>query len=155
MSCPLGRDTKHELVEINHVSKSNHSFLIDSDPINTQQLDTLQIRKWNQTYCRSERRRIRKLHRSGSRPNWVNPKLKNRIFMMPHTMASYATNNLLEVLDRFHTINRLRLPLYMVSASIGTFPCFMRGTKVTLCTGSGHNIICHSEMSLLSNVTCV
>lgn len=64
--------------------------------------------------------------------------------MLPKAVESTTTNNRLEFVDGVHVIYKLRLPLYMVSASIRISFSSMWATTVTLDTASGDNILCCS-----------
>lgn len=81
----------------------------------------LGIWKWNQTRRCGERRQIKKLFRSRYCPEWLTPRLKNGIFTLPNIMDLSITNNPLDIVDQVHTTYTLRLPYYMVSASIEIF----------------------------------
>lgn len=61
--------------------------------------------------------------------------------MLPDTMNSYTTKNILKVVDRVHTIYILRLLYYKVLASIGTSINSMRAAAAILVTGSAYSII--------------
>lgn len=46
-----------------------------------------------------------KLHHSPIRLEWLNPRLKNRIFLLTISEHLYTSSSLLDVVVRFHTIN--------------------------------------------------
>lgn len=132
----------------NHASRLDHTFSIDSDPISTQKIIILLTRIWNQIHHCGGWRRTRSLHRSRLRLDRLNPKLMNRIFMLPNNIDLCTANTHREVVGRVHSIYTLRLPHYLESACIVNSPSFMLVTTVILETAPGWNIICRSALPL-------
>lgn len=111
--------------------------------------------KWNLTSCRGGRRRIWKLRRSRSQPDWMNPNLKNILLLvLTSNMNSSSPNSQIEIADRAHTIYSLTLPEYKVSVSIETSPTFTRDTTVISKNGSGYNINYSSALFWADLDTC-
>lgn len=106
----LGRKGKGQSVEVGHASRLKNSFPINLDPITSQYLDTVRMRKWNQPCSCGGRRPVKNLLRSHTRHVWSNPRPKNKILLLLDQMDSSTTNKLLADVSRVHTIYTLWLP---------------------------------------------
>lgn len=130
------------------LSSNSYSFSTDPNPISTQQLEILRIRKSNQTHPRSGRSPIKQLLYLCSRLDRLNPWINSEIFMLSIATNSFTINNRSKVVNRVHSFYTLRLPYYIISTSSGTSPSFMRATKIKLDTDTGYNVIQQSPFLL-------
>lgn len=127
--CARDRKAKGHSAKFIHTFNYNSSSSINWNPISTPQLDSLWLRKWNQTLLCGGMNRIKELQRSRSRTDWLIQKLKNELLLLFHKIYLSTIRNLLEVVDRVHTIYILRVPHYIGLPFWGPFPALSGPNK--------------------------
>lgn len=152
-SCPLGRYMKDQLIEFNYFSNLNY-FLGRPGPYLYSASRSSKTKKIQNCF-RGGWHLIKDERHSSLLPNCFNPKIKNRLFIMPNRVASSTTNNHLEALEWVNTNSRRRLPHNMVWADIETTRASTKATTVMFCCGFKRNTVLQSALVLGCSVTCV
>lgn len=133
----LSRKTKCQSVEINNVFGSHQSFSNVLDSFLIWLLRTFRVEKCILLRSRGGRLWIKKRFLSSSHSNWMNPRLKNKIFLLPNLKKLYTRNKFLKVSDCVHIIYILKFSGYMVHTSSNPYLYSMLDATIILNTGFG------------------